>query len=332
MIQKKYGLLFPGQGSQYVGMGKDLYEKEAAARWVFDKAGSILGMDIKKLCFFGPEEELMSTKNSQPAIFTTCMAVLNVLVEKVKGSPVGKEGRDLFSSEDIVNMASISLGLSLGEPIALVAAGAISFEDGLFFVKERGRLMDEASRKEEGQMATILGLELSKIEEICLGLGCQVANLNCPGQVVISGPSSVVELAADLARNAGAKRAIVLKVSGAFHSFLMTPAKHELRKVLSGVKINEPAVDFISNLDAAVTKDPDKIRMNLSDQLDNRTLWEASVLVAASRGITDYLEVGPGKVLKGLAKKIDPKLNVTNIENLQDIEALLGQTAGVKIG
>ncbi|MBF0217028.1 MAG: ACP S-malonyltransferase [Candidatus Omnitrophica bacterium] len=331
MIRKKYGLLFPGQGSQYVGMGKDLYEREAAARWVFDKAGSLLGMDIKKLCFLGPEDELMSTKNSQPAIFTTCMAALNVLAEKVKGSPVGKEERDLFSSDDIVNMASIALGLSLGEPIALVASGAISFEDGLFFVKERGRLMDEASRKEEGQMATILGLELSKIEEICLGLGCQVANLNCPGQVVISGPSSVVELAADLARNAGAKRAIVLKVSGAFHSALMKPAKHELKKVLSNIKINEPAVDFISNLDALVTKDPEKIRTNLSDQLDNRTLWEASVTAAVSLGITDFLEVGPGKVLKGLAKKIDPKLNVTNIETVQDIENFLGQMASSQV-
>ena len=323
-MDKKYGLLFPGQGSQTVGMGEDLYRVKAAARWVFDKACEVLGRDIKKLCFEGPEDELQTTANSQPAIFVTSIAALNVLVETLKGSPVGDEARELFSPEDIQAIGSVALGLSLGEPTALVASGAMSFEDGLNFVSKRGQFMEEASQKNEGKMASILGLELDKVEELCKGIGCQVANLNCPGQVVISGHSSRVELASDLAKNQGAKRVIMLKVSGAFHSELMEPAKEKLIKVLESIEIKEPVIDFISNLDAEVTRDPEKIRENLANQLDNRTLWEASVKKAASLGVTDYLEVGPGSVLKGLLKKIDSSLNVTTLNTSTDIDALLG--------
>jgi len=235
-MDKKYGLLFPGQGAQAVGMGKSLYETQAAARWVFDRANEVLGMDIKKLCFEGPEEDLMTTSNSQSAIFTTSIATLNVLVEKLKSSPVGDDSREFFTKEDIKNIGLVSMGLSLGEPTALVASHAISFEDGLKFVENRGKFMDEASKQNEGKMASIMGLELEKVEEICMGIGCQVANLNCPGQVVISGHASKVELAADLAKNAGAKRAIVLKVSGAFHSELMREAKEKLKTFLEDRK------------------------------------------------------------------------------------------------
>jgi [acyl-carrier-protein] S-malonyltransferase len=173
-------------------------------------------------------------------------------------------------------------------------------------------------------MASIIGLEIDKVEELCKGVGCQVANLNCPGQVVISGYSSKVELAADLARNMGAKRAIVLNVSGAFHSELMLPAKEKLLKVLEQITIVEPMIDFISNIDAEVTKDPEKIKINLANQLDNKTLWEESVRTAVSMGITDFLEIGPGKVLKGLMKKIDKSINVTSLNTLDDITALVG--------
>ncbi|MDP8258346.1 MAG: ACP S-malonyltransferase [Candidatus Aadella gelida] len=319
---KKYGLLFPGQGSQTVGMGKALYETEPAARWVFDKANEVLGRDIKKLCFEGPEEDLASTANSQPAIFTTSIATLNVLAEKIKGAPVGDEDREIFSSEDIVRIGSISMGLSLGEPTALVASGAMSFEEGLRFVASRGQYMEEASQKNPGKMASIIGLELDKVEEVCKGVGCQVANLNCPGQVVISGHASRVELASELVKNEGAKRAIMLKVSGAFHSELMSDAKEKLKAMLETVVMNEPSIEFISNVDAEVTKDPEKIKSNLADQLDSRTLWEKSVKKAISLGITDYLEIGPGKVLKGLLKKIDSTLTVTPIHNLEDIDTL----------
>lgn len=323
MEVKKRGLLFPGQGAQSVGMGKGLYELQAAARWVFDRANEILGRDIAKLCFEGPEKDLETTANSQPAIFTTSIATLNVLVEKLKGGPVGDEGREIFSPEDISSIGSVALGLSLGEPAALVAAGAMTFEDGLNFVVKRGEFMQEASEKEEGKMASILGLELEKVQEICIGVGCQVANLNCPGQVVISGHASRVELAADLAMNQGAKRAIMLKVSGAFHSELMEPAKEKLKLVLADMEIREPVIDFISNIDAEVVTDPEKIKDNLADQLDNKTLWEASVKKAASLGVKEFLEIGPGTVLKGLLRKIDSSLNVIPLHTIEDITNLL---------
>ena len=321
-------MLFPGQGSQTVGMGRQLYELEPAARWVFDRASEVLERDIKALCFNGPEEELQTTANSQPAIFITGIATLNALIEKARGCPVGEEGREIFSPEDVKSIGVLAMGLSLGEPTSLVASGAMSFEDGLKFVDSRGRFMEEACRKNEGKMVCIMGLELDKVEELCKGIGgCQVANLNCPGQVVISGHASRVELASDLAKVQGAKRVIMLKVGGAFHSELMESAKEKLSAVLDGIEIKEPVIDFISNIDAEVTKDPAKIKENLVNQLDNKTLWEASVRKAISLGVTEFLEVGPGSVLKGLMKKIDTAANVTPLHTLEDINILLGISA-----
>ncbi len=318
-MTKKFGLIFPGQGSQKTGMGKDLYELERAARWVYDRADEITGKGIKRLCFEGDMDELSTTINSQPAIFTTSMAVLNVLAEKIKGSPVGSEEREFFSGEDISRFASLAMGLSLGEPTSLVAAGVLSFEDALRFVVQRGEFMEEASRKNEGKMASILGLEIEKVEELCVGIGCQIANLNCPGQIVVSGHAGKIELLADLAKNAGAKRVIMLKVSGAFHSELMAEAKEKLKVVLAGMEFRAPSIDFISNLDAEVTTDPEKIRKNLADQLDSRTLWSDSVLKASSLGVKDFLELGPGNVLAGLLKKIDPSLSVVSICSSEEI-------------
>ncbi|MGB2599567.1 MAG: ACP S-malonyltransferase, partial [Candidatus Omnitrophota bacterium] len=297
MLDKKYGLLFPGQGAQSIGMGKELYENSPAAKAIFDQANEILERDITELCFEGPEEELQTTANSQPAIFTTSIATLSALIEKIGG--------------DVSSIGSVVMGLSLGEPTSLVASGAMSFEYGLKFVAKRGQFMEEASQKEEGKMASIMGMDLEKVEGLCKGIGgCQVANLNCPGQVVISGSASRVELASDLAKTQGAKRAVMLKVSGAFHSELMEPAKEKLKEVLDGMEVKEPVIDFISNIDAEVTRDPEKIKENLVNQLDHRTLWEASVRKAMSSGVKDYLEIGPGSVLKGLLRKIDTSLNV----------------------
>jgi len=322
-VNKKFGLLFPGQGSQVVGMGKELYDTQPAARWVFEKADEVLGKSITKLCFEGPEDALATTANSQPAIFTVSMATLNVLIEKLKATPVGDEAREFFSNEDIKSVGALAMGLSLGEPSALVATGALTFEDGLCFVAARGEFMFEASVKNPGKMASIIGLELEKVEELCRGIGgCQVANLNSPGQVVISGHSAMVELAADLAKNQGARRVIMLKVSGAFHSELMASAKEKLKAVLAETEIKEPVIDFISNIDAEITKDPEKIKTNLANQLDNKTLWEESVRKAVSLGVKDYLEIGPGSVLKNLLKKIDSSLNTVSIHTTEEITSL----------
>ncbi|MFH1395011.1 MAG: ACP S-malonyltransferase [Candidatus Omnitrophota bacterium] len=324
MINKKFGLLFPGQGSQIVGMGKELYQTQAAAKWVFNRATEVLGKDIAKLCFEGPEDLLMTTANSQPAIFTVSIATLNVLVEKLLDRPVGDETRELFLPEDIKTIGSVAMGLSLGEPTALVASGALSFEDGLRFVSKRGEFMEEASQKEPGKMASILGLDIEKVEELCKGIGgCQIANLNAPGQVVISGHASRVELAADLAKNQGAKRAIILKVSGAFHSELMVCAKEKLKTVLDTIEIKEPVIDFISNIDAEIVKDPVRIKDNLINQLDNKTLWEASVHKAVCLGSKDFLEIGPGNILKGLLRKIDSSVNTVSLHTIEDINSLL---------
>ncbi|KJJ85331.1 malonyl CoA-ACP transacylase [Candidatus Omnitrophus magneticus] len=317
---KKTALIFPGQGAQEIGMGKELYETSPAARWVFDKANTILGMDIKSLCFNGPEEELMTTANSQPAIFVTSIATLNVLLEKLKRAPIGIENHEIFSEKDVPLAGTIALGMSLGEITALTAVCAITFEEGLTFVRNRGLFMEEASRLKEGKMASILGLSIDKVEEICKGVGCEVANLNCPDQVVISGEAKLVELAGDLAKAAGAKKIIMLKVSGAFHSKLMISAKEKLKKVLDKIKIENPAVDFISNISAEVTTNAGTIRENLANQLDHRTLWEASIRKAISLGYKDFLEIGPGSVLKGLLRKIDSSLNVVTLHTTGDID------------
>lgn len=321
MVEKKYGLLFPGQGAQSVGMGKEFYETSSLARRVFDRADEVLGRGISDLCFEGPEEELVETANSQPAIYTVSLATMGAILEMSGSEP--KEA--LFSAEDVARVATLVMGLSLGEPTALVAAGAISFEDGLRFVERRGKLMDEASKAYPGRMASIMGLDKEDLEELCMGLGgCQIANLNCPGQVVISGSADKVELACDLAKTRGAKRAILLKVSGAFHSDLMEEARKKLAAFLSEIDISSPAISFVSNIDGNITRDPEVIRENLAKQLTNRTLWQACMETAISKGVSDFLEVGPGKVLKGLARKIDSTANVASVHSQSDIKALFG--------
>ena len=298
-------LIFPGQGAQFVGMGKELYDNSPKAKEVFDRAGEILKFDIKKLCFEGPQDILSTTSNSQPAILTTSIAAL----------------RAFESSEIYANYTpKYSLGLSLGEYTALVAAGSISFEDALVLVRKRGELMEEASRKNPGKMACVIGMDLEIVEDLCKGIGCEVANLNCPGQVVISGKANNVELFAGLAKDKGAKRVLVLDVSGPFHSSLMTSARDKLRDYIEKVNISQPVLSFISNVDASVQTDPVKIKENLISQVNSMTLWERSVKLVASSGIVQYLEIGPGQVLKGLLRKIDPKLEVKNIAVPQDLK------------
>jgi [acyl-carrier-protein] S-malonyltransferase len=303
MVEVAY--VFPGQGAQSVGMGKDLYDNFPAAKEVFEKANSILKIDIKKLCFEGSQEELSTTSNSQPAILTTSIAALRVY----ESSPFASQYTPKFS-----------LGLSLGEYTALVAAGCMTFEDALVLVKKRGEFMEDASKKNPGKMACILGMETRAVEELCKGFGCEIANLNCPEQVVISGKTNNIELLASLAKDKGAKRVLMLDVSGPFHSSLMTGARDKLKDYIDKTQFSQPKLNFVSNVDAKAQSDPAKIKENLIKQVNSKTLWEESIKLILSSGINTYLEIGPGQVLKGLLKKIDPKLEVRNFGTVQDLQ------------
>lgn len=295
MVEVAY--IFPGQGAQAVGMGKDIYDNFPAAKEVFDRANSVLKIDIKKLCFEGPQEELSTTANSQPAILTTSIAALRVY----ESSTFAGQFTPKFS-----------MGLSLGEWTSLVAAESISFEDALTLVRKRGELMEEASRKNPGKMACILGMDVKAVEELCRGIGCEIANLNCPGQVVVSGKTNNIDLLASLAKDKGAKRVLMLDVSGPFHSSLMTQARDKMKDYIDKTRFLPPKLNFISNVDALCQTDPAAIKANLIAQINSKTLWEESIKLAARSGINVFLEIGPGHVLKGLLKKIDPKLEVKN--------------------
>lgn len=302
---KEVVYVFPGQGSQYVGMGKELYNAYPEAKEVFDKANQLLKFDLIKLCFEGPAEELTNTANSQVAILAHSVAALRVLE---------KRGRFL---------PKLALGLSLGEYGALIAAGAITFEDGLQLVRRRGEFMDQAAQKTPGKMVSILGMSVADVEALCKGIGgCEIANLNCPDQVVVSGKATNIELLAGLAKDKGAKRAILLEVSGAFHSSLMAPAKEKLEKEIEKVNFIQANYPVISNVTAEPTIDPVKIKENLIRQVNSRTLFEASIRYCMSQGFKNYVEIGPGSVCKGLLRKIDKSLEVINIEKPEHITAL----------
>ena len=305
MVEVAY--IFPGQGAQSVGMGKDLYDNFQAAKDVFEKANSLLKMDIGKLCFEGPQEELSKTSNSQSAILTASIAALRVY-----------ESSQFFSRFS----PKFSLGLSLGEYTALVAAGCVTFEDALMLVRKRGEFMEEASRKNPGKMACILGMDVKAVEELCKGLGCEIANLNCPGQVVVSGKTSNIELLTSLARDKGAKRVLTLDVSGPFHSSLMGTARDKLKDYIDRVQFSAPGLNFVSNVDAEIQTQPAKIKDNLIKQVNSKTLWEESIKKVSRSGISTFLEIGPGQILKGLLKKIDPKLEVKNFGTVQDLQQI----------
>ncbi len=308
---RRVGFLFPGQGAQYVGMGKDLFGKFPAARQVFEKADTILEYPISRLCFDGPETDLTRTLHAQPAIFVTSFAALTVLREKFPDLEPG-----------------FSAGLSLGEFTALAAAGSFSFEDGLKLVKARALAMEKAAEKNAGTMASILGLSQTECEAVAKEAGCDVANLNAPDQIVLSGRVDAIEKACQLAESKGAKRAIRLKVGGAFHSSLMRDAKESLEKAIAGTPVREPRCTFIPNASAVTSSDPSQIRDFLTRQLINPVRWIETMSQAAKSGISIFLEIGPGKVLKGLARKCEPTLAVEpcgTAEDFQKLEQVFGE-------
>ncbi|MEX2477310.1 MAG: ACP S-malonyltransferase [Gracilimonas sp.] len=279
--------LFPGQGSQFVGMGKELYDSNPSAAEYFDKANKILGIDLKAIMFEGPEEKLKQTEFTQPAIFLHSVALY----------------KTLDATPDMV------AGHSLGEFSALVACGAVSFEDALKIVRRRGELMQQAGTENPGTMAAVIGLDDEAVEKVCAqaseesGKVVVAANYNCPGQLVISGYKEAVEKAVELAKENGARMAMLLPVSGAFHSSLMQPAYDGLKDQLQQLDIKEPNCPIYSNYTAEPTTDTEDIRLNLLNQLLNPVRWTQTLNNMSTNGADLFVEVGPGKVLQGLVKR-----------------------------
>ena len=299
--------LFPGQGSQFTGMGKDLYDTYPEAKKIYDRAAALLDFDLLSVCFTGPAETLTQTRYSQPAIFVTSMAALEVLKHHKKFSQYAPK---------------FAAGLSLGEATALCAAEAITFEDGVKFVRARGQFMDEAALQTPGLMAAVLGAELPLVEELCRQTGAEVGNLNAPGQIVISGRRKNVEEAVEKLREKGAKKVIPLDVSGGFHSSCMDSACVRIEKSLKDTPIARPKISVVSNLTANIEDNPEKIKQNLIKQMNHRTLWEDSMRFIISKGVRTFIEFAPGKVLKGLLKKIDPAVETVCLGNPEDFHSI----------
>ena len=286
-------LVFPGQGSQFVGMGKELYESRKDIKDLMESANDILGFDILSIMFNGTEEDLKKTKVTQPAIFIHSLAAVKAV--------------------DTIGAGMVA-GHSLGEFSALVANGALSFKDGLELVYQRALAMQEACDANPSSMAAVLGLEDEKVEEICAKIeGIVVpANYNCPGQLVISGETAAVEKACEALKAAGAKRALLLPVNGAFHSPLMKPAQDKLAKAIENTKFNKPIIPIYQNITTTAVEDPEEIKKNLIAQLTGPVKWTQTVRNMIADGAESFVEVGPGKTLQGLIKKIHPEAVVSS--------------------
>jgi len=287
--------VFPGQGAQFPGMGKDLYENNAEAKALFDKADEVLGFSLSAIMFEGTAEELKETKVTQPAIFSLSVIMAKLLGEDFKPTMVA--------------------GHSLGEFSALTAVGALDFESALKLVSARAMAMQKACEMKPSTMAAILGLTDEQVENICESTSGVVvaANYNCPGQLVISGEIEAIEAACEAAKEAGARRALVLPVGGAFHSPMMEPARAELAAAIESTEFHTPLCPVVQNSVAEAISDPAQIKQNLIDQLTAPVKWTQSVQQMIASGVTNYVECGPGKTLQGLVKKIDRSTNVSGV-------------------
>ena len=304
----KVTYVFPGQGSQSTGMGLDLYNSYTSAKEVFDGADASLGFSLSRLCFEGPEEELKKTHNVQPAILVVSIACLKALEEA-----------------KIANLPSPAFvaGHSLGEYTALVAAGALGLTDAVLLVRERGRLMHEAGLKNPGSMLAVIGLDEETVKDISFRSGAEISNINCPGQIVVSGAAQALVEADELAKTKGARAVIPLKVSGAFHSALMEPALAEFSKVVSNVRFQPPVIPVISNVTARPLPDVNSIKEEMVKQLRNCIQWQRSVEYMMHSGVTTFYEIGPGRVLSGLIRRINSELQTFNISGVEDIAQLV---------
>jgi [acyl-carrier-protein] S-malonyltransferase len=301
----KVAFLFPGQGAQTVGMGKELYQQLPAAKELFDRADEILGFELSKLCFEGPAEALNATDVSQPALYVASLAAL----EDLKGS-----------QPDLVSNCAGAAGLSLGEYSALAFAGAIDFESGLKVVRLRGQAMQNAANATPSGMTSVLGLEEAKVDELCervnaIGQGkIWKANMLCPGNIAVSGDKSALEQVGPIAEELGAMKAVPLAVAGAFHTDLMKPADEQLAEALKAAEIQPPRLPVYSNVTAAPHEaDPDQIRQALAIQVTKGVRWEESIRKMLADGFDTFYEIGPGRVLTGLLKRIDRKISCTSI-------------------
>ena len=304
-------LLFAGQGAQAVGMGKSLAEQYPTARGWFERANSILGYDLAKICFEGPEAELTKTEHAQPAIFVVGWIAFQVLKAAVPSLKFGA-----------------TAGLSLGEFTALAAANAVSFEDALRVVRFRGQRMQAAAESTKGGMAAIIGLDEKTTREVCAETGVELANLNCPGQIVISGAADKLPRACEVAKAKGAKKALPLAVAGAFHSSLIASAQPGLDAMLKSTPIVAPQVPVIANVTARPHGTPDEIRQRLVEQVTASVRWEDSMRYLLGQGFTKFIELGPGTALSGFMKRIDKDaqmLNVADAESLTKTASQVGQ-------
>jgi len=302
----KTALLFAGQGAQVVGMGKDLAEKFPAAKAWFDRANAALGYDLTEICFKGPEADLTKTENAQPGIFLVSWIAFQLL--KAQAPQLKYDA---------------AAGLSLGEFTALTAAGALSFEDGLRVVRQRGKFMQEACDVTQGGMAAIIGLEEAPTREVCAEAGVVLANLNCPGQLVISGEAEKIRVACELAKTKGAKRALPLPVAGAYHSPLMASAQSKLGAELARVNLVMPGIPVISNVTAQAHGTPAEISARLVEQVCASVLWEAAMRALIAQGYTRFIELGPGTALSGFLKRIDKSVTLLNVADAASLQATL---------
>lgn len=287
-----------------VGMGRDWARELPTARSWFDRANAALGYDLAALCFDGPEAELTRTENAQPGIFLVSWVALQLLRERVPGLSF-----------------QAAAGLSLGEFTALTAAGALGFEDGLNLVRQRGRFMQEACAATRGGMAAIIGLDETPTREVCAQAGVTLANLNCPGQLVISGPAEHIARACELARARGARRALPLPVAGAYHSPLMASAQPKLQAELERVTLRPPAVPVIANVTARPHEGPETLRARLVEQVTSPVRWEESIRYLIEQGFTRFLELGPGTALTGFMKRIAKTAQVYNVADMASLAA-----------